>query len=357
MSSGDSDADTEREFRAAALFGATRSVSIVHGKAVAGSLQEKVQNLKLEAALAIKHAQGWQGLIDKYGEDKTTEFYTHLGLNHLEKKSFEWEGLTLSREPKEHEKIAVKGIANAQESSKEAIGKILLSLREELISDGLKGIKKLKPASYHELTLQASSAIRTSLRDRLIKVYKQGRMLVVRELGTLPKGFAHEPGCNERFIKNDPPGYQCKCEFKAAAEDEFDDLDDLTDLTDSRIANDVQSRITAAATRFSLLGLTGSELETAIQNEITAGSVSYIDRAATGLANKVINIGRSDEAESRTDEWERVEYSALLDQNVCDPCASFDGDSSTDEADLEPAPSPSCLGGDWCRCFHVFVAI
>ena len=358
------------------------------------SLQEKLINLKLNAALAVRHANGWQRLIDLYGESKATEFYKHLGLNHLsppkqvEAKSVDFEGLSLSREPKEHEKLAVKGIAQAQESSKGAIGKILLDLREELIADGLKGIKKLEPANYHELTLQASPEIRLSLRDRLIQVHEQGRKLVGAELehqqgkGWLAEGrmmypvyfdvlhkrngfgphdadcigfeckcdIEHETKC---ALKNGFP--TCSCEFKADSEDDFDDLDLLTDLTNSRVANDVQARIIAAAQRFALLGQTGNTLLTSITSEITDGSVAYIDRAATGLANRVISIGRSDEAQNRSDEWERVEYSALLDQNVCDPCASFDGESATNEADLEPAPSPSCLGGDFCRCFHVFI--
>jgi hypothetical protein len=93
----------------------------------------------------------------------------------------------------------------------------------------------------------------------------------------------------------------------------------------------------------------------AVQKEITAGSVTYIDRAARGLATKVINIGRSDEAESKKDEWDRIEYSALLDQNVCDPCASQDGDTASNEDDLQPAPNPDCLGGDLCRCFHIWI--
>lgn len=292
------------------------------------SLQEKVLTLKLNAALAVKHANGWQRLIDLYGEQKATEFYKHLGLNHLEKKSFEWEGLKLSREPKEHEKIAVKGIASAQESSKEAIGKILLSLREDLILDGLKGIKKLTPATYHELILQAPTESRTDLRDRLIKVHRRGRMLVASELG------------KKEAVPDD---------------DEFEDLDMLTDVTDSRVVNDVQSRIVAAAARFALLGLVGVPLLDAVRNEVEAGSVGYIDRASTGLANRVINIGRSDEAQSRRDQWGRVEYSALLDQNVCGPCASEDGQEAANEADLTPTPNPECEGGDWCRCFHVYV--
>src|ERR1051326_7968094 len=282
----------------------------------------------MDALVAARHASFWQKAIDEHGEEKATRFYTHLGLNHLEKKSYEWEGLTLSREPKEHEKIAVKGIHGAQESAKESIGKILLNLREELIAAGLKGIKRLKPATYHELTLQAPKDSRVELRDRLIKVHKQGRMLVAAELG------------KKEALPED---------------DEFDLLDLLTDLTDSRVANDVQARMIDAAARYSLLGLSGQELIDAVQKEITAGSVTYIDRAARGLATKVINIGRSDEAESTKDDWDRVEYSALLDQNVCDPCASQDGDTASNEDDLQPAPNPDCLGGELCRCFHVWI--
>lgn len=318
------------------------------------SLQEKVLNLKLEAALALKHAQGWQGLIDKFGIEKATEFYTHLGLNHLEKKSFEWEGLTLSREPKEHEKIAIKGIANAQESAKESIGNILLTLRSELIEDGLKGINKLKPASYHELTLQASLESRSSLRDRLVFVHRQGRLLVAAELG---KGKALDPMWGEASRVEARGRAVASPAFKEANPiDDFDDLDELTDLTDARIANDVQSRIIAAATRFRLLGLTGQELLSAVQNEITAGTVTYIDRAATGLANKVINIGRMDEMRNRSDEIDRYEQSALLDPSTCGPCLEDDGQTASNPDDLPGGPNPDCLGSDYCRCFVVAIA-
>jgi len=292
------------------------------------TLQEKVIHLKLQAAMAARHAAFWQHAIDQQGEEKATEFYKHLGLNHIEAKAFDWEGLRLSRLPKQHEITAIKGIASAQENSKEEITKILLKLRTQLISDGMKGIKTLSPADYHVLTLRASTDARTLLRDRLVKTHKQGRMLVASELGK-----------------------------KAAIDDEddFDDLDMLTDLTNSRVANDVQARIIAAAGRFATLGLTGAALYSAIQEDINTGSVSYIDRTSTGLANKVINIGRADEAENRKDEWGRVEYSALLDNNVCGPCAAADGETGPTETDITPAPNPDCEGGDWCRCFHVFI--
>lgn len=353
------------------------------------TLQSKVLSLKLEAAIAARHAQFWQHAIDVHGEAKATAFYQHLGLNHLESKSFDFDGLPLSREPKEHEKLAVKGIAGAQESARDSISKILLQLRTQLITDGLKGIKKLDPAGYHTLVLQTPLEIRQSLRDRLIRTYRQGRHLVGRELerqqgkawlaegswqhpvdfdvvhkrnGFGPHdakciGYAckcdieHEPQC---ALKNGFP--TCSCEFKQDEdEDEFDDLDLFTDLTDARVVNDVQSRIIADAARFALLGLTGVALIEAVRNQITDGSVSYIDRASTGLANRVINIGRGDEARDRSDEWRRVEYSALLDQNVCGPCAAEDGQEAANEDDLTPVPNPECEGSDWCRCFHVFV--
>lgn len=319
------------------------------------SLQQKLDNLKLNAALAVKHANGWQRLINIYGEDRATEFYKHLGLNHLETKSFEWEGLTLSREPKEHEKIAVKGIHGAQESAKGAIGKTLLAMRTELISAGLLAIKRLKPGNFHELILNVSRETSDDLSEELAEVYQQGRVLVAAELGGIPKGFTHQPGCNDKFLRNEPRGYQCNCAVKATAEDEFDELEDLVDLTTSRVTNDVQSRIIDAAARHALLGQTGEGLINAVSNEINSGSVTYIDRAARGLANKVINIGRGDEAEARSDEWDRVEYSSLLDQNVCEPCAAEDGQTASSEDDLQPVPNPDCAGGEMCRCFLVWV--
>jgi hypothetical protein len=292
------------------------------------TLQEKILKLRFDALIAARHAQFWQHAIDVHGPDKATAFYTHLGLNHLEHKSVEWEGVTLSREPKEHEKAAVKGIARAQESAKESIGKVLLHLREDLIADGLRRIKKIKPATYHELVLKTPSESRSDLREQLIIVRRQGQLLVAAELG------------KKADITED---------------DEFDELDLLTDLTASRVTNDVQSRIIAAAARYSLLGQTGDGLILAVTNEINTGSVSYIDRAATGLANRVINIGRGDEMQNRSDEIDRYEQSALLDQSVCEPCAADDGKTASDPDDLPGGPNPDCLGSDYCRCFIVAV--
>lgn len=295
-------------------------------------LEQKVRQLERDVVTAQRFAKFWREQIDLYGEAKTEAFYRSLGLNHLEpqKKSVEWEGLKLSRHPTEIEKLCVKGIAQAQESGKESIKSVLLKARDEMIDSALSAIKKLTPATYHELVLTMPDNIHSELRDQVGKVFNRGRRLVAQELSK---------------TKQD--------DF----EDEDDEeLDDLTDLTDARLANDVQSRTTAAVARFTLLGLTGVALWSAVRGELEAGSVSYIDRSSTGLANRVLSFGRMREAQRRNDQWERVEYSALLDANVCSPCAAEDGQSAQDEADLTPAPNPECEGLDWCRCFWVYVA-
>lgn len=292
------------------------------------TLQEKVHQLRLEATTAIILAAFWEKQIKAHGEHKAEAFYLHLGLNHIDRKGYEWEGMALSREPTEAEKRCVKGIAGAQETAKDKLISLLSELRTELISDGLSGIAKLLPSTYHTLILGSSADFRSRLRDRLIKVHKQGRMLVAAELGK----------------KQDEED-----------EDEFEDLDTLTDLTTGRVANDVQSRVSAAAQRFALLGLAGTALLSAIQTEIQAGTVSYIDRAGAGLANKVINIGRTDEMRERSDEIARYEYSALLDVNTCSPCAEDDGKEADDIDDLPDTPNPDCQGSDFCRCFKVAI--
>jgi len=310
-------------------------------------LANKVAQLKREAVVADRIASFWQKQIELYGESKAEAFYRSIGLNHLECKSVEWEGLILSREPTEAEKLCVKGISQAQDASKESVGKILLKTKDVLVAEGMKAIKNLSPADYHSLVLEVPE---NELKPELVRVFRKGRYLVARELGEqLKKSWS---GCGREYMpKYDP----FNPEWKQRQSDDEDELDELADLTNSRLANDVQARIINSTQRFRLLGLTGAALWHAVRQEIEEGSTSYVDRAATGAANVALSSGRSAEADERSEEWERVEYSALLDQNVCEPCAAEDGETASNEADLQPAPNPECAGGDWCRCFHVFV--
>lgn len=288
------------------------------------SLQEKIIKLKQDTALADLHVKFWERQIAVHGEAKATDFYKHLGFNHLSTKA-EFDGLQLRREPRDSEKLCVKGVATAQNEAQGHLSAILLDLRASLVRDGLQAIVALAPADYHRLTLETDNAHRLRLRKQLLSAYKQGRSLVAVELKT-----------------------------KAVdGEEDFGELDTLVDVTDARVANDVQARIIAATARYTALGLIGDALIKAVSDDINTGSTTYIDRTATGLANRTLSIGRSDEA--ATHDIERVEYSALLDNNVCEFCAPHDGETATSEDDLAPAPNPECIGGDFCRCFFVYI--
>lgn len=295
------------------------------------SLTTKILRLKLDAYLAGRTASFWQQQIDTHGEQKAEAFYRHLGLNHLAIKSIEFDGLQLRRQPRPAEALAVKGVAQTQESSRDKLATLLLRIRSAMIDDALTQLSDLNPADLHTLIVAVPATATNQLRTQLLATFNEARVLVQRELASL------------------------KQSDRSDDLEDFDELDTLTDTTVARIANDTQARVIGAASRLAMLGTQGDSLITATQMEIRAGSVSYIDRTATGLANRTISLGRGYEAEQRRDEWERVEYSALLDQNVCGPCADADEQTAESEADLPPAPNPECEGLDNCRCFHVFV--
>lgn len=216
-------------------------------------------------------------------------------------------------------------IAAAQDGAKERLATMLTSMRSELVNDALDQLGQLDPAKYHELIVTVGEDDRDDLRELVGETFNDGRLLIQAQRG-------------------------------AKADDDLDyddELDILTDITTSRLANDVQARVTGAAARYALLGQVGQQLINSVTTSITDGSLSYIDRSATGLANRTLNLGRS--AEAAQHDWQRVEYSALLDANVCGPCAAADGEESTSESNLTPAPNPDCEGYGNCRCFHVFV--
>ena len=78
-----------------------------------GALREKVDAFAAFADNASLVAEFWRRQIARRGEAQAEALYRHLGFNHLEKK-VEWEGLTLSRDPKLYEIPCIKSMAAAQ---------------------------------------------------------------------------------------------------------------------------------------------------------------------------------------------------------------------------------------------------
>lgn len=299
------------------------------------SLQDKVKDLYRTSLIGARHAAFWQKAIDTHGEEAATAFYTHLGLNHLEQKSIQYEGLTLHREPTELEKrINLKAISDAFVQGEQQLVNQLLVLRDKLITDAGKGIIKLSPADYHTLVLDPPKQATEDLKETLEQIYARGRKLVLDEL--------RAQGASDLGDIGDP------------TETELEFLSDLGDVTVSRVANDVQSRAIGGAASLVVLGLAGSGLLTRLTDDLQAGSVSYINNAAAEADHAALGLGRDAEGSNRSDVIKEAIYSAILDESVCGPCEEADGETG-DPGEITAAPNPSCEGSARCRCLHVYV--
>jgi len=255
-------------------------------------------------------------------------------------KSVEYDGMTLWREPTPLEQtINLKAIQDAFDSGEKKIEKELLDLREKLIEAAISGIIVLSPSDYHTLTLEAPEKSVEQLRKELQAIYDHGRQLVLDELAA--QGASNLGSIGE------------------ADEADAADLDTLAGLSASRLMNDLQSRVVGLAAGLAALGITGSDLETRIQEEIDAGSTGYVHTNALSADHVALNAGRSAEGDQQTQDGnvESVYYSAVLDASCCEPCSSADGETAPDEESLLPltAPNPDCLGGPLCRCLIVYV--
>lgn len=271
------------------------------------------------------------------------------------RRSFEWQGLTLSRQPTELEQRVLKPIAKAQESGREKVARLLLTAREALIEEAVMELQGLSSAEYHTLVLAAPAKTVKDVRKALDAVYADGRALVNEEL-TGDANRARLPVRVGQF--RGVPVWQMNGNGHRSIDVDDDDeteLDELSATSVSRLVNDVQSRAIDIATKAAVL-LSGAELLDKITSDLNATSTGYVTGNATGAANTALSVGRDREMSERADEIERYEYSAILDANLCEQCEPNDGLSAADPGELPEVPYAYCLGGALCRCFIVAVA-
>lgn len=254
-----------------------------------------------------------------------------------ELKTYDYDGLTLGREPSAVEEIiGLKAIAGDLEAEKTRLAAALLVYRDKLVEQAAEKIDRLDTDTVYQLTLVPVPKARKQL-ERVVKSsFETGRRQVARELAAQLTG---------------------KAEFKdkdLESDDDFEDfLDTIIDVMVSKLINEVQSR---AINIFVTLKLLVDYTVERLTELLTGQSDAFVEQTASSAANAAIQAGRSREAQERSGEWAKVIYSAVLDRNTCGPCGDADGMESTDEADLPDAPNPACEGGWLCRCFHVFVA-
>lgn len=257
-----------------------------------------------------------------------------------EKKTVEFEGLTLSREPSEIEKlIGLKSLSDELFGETELLQNSLLKYRDALINQAVSAAKDLEAATVHGLTLVRNEKLAKQINKTLGASYQIGRKQIIREIN-LQK--------SQKSLSLP--------ETKDLLDDEIEErIGEVSDSVLAKILNEIQSRAINIYTALKLLGWDASEFFDELKKRLFGESAKFVEQLANNSANLVIQIGRKDEILNYDGDGE-TEYSAILDKNICDNCKPFDGKrSKTPDKDLPDVPNRNCLGGSNCRCFWVII--
>ena len=254
-----------------------------------------------------------------------------------QKKTFDLDGVILSRPPNENEKsLDFKTLVATFESGKKKIAQILTQMRLDLLNQAYKQIENTDAGNIHEIILTPNAKDVKNIRKNLKLAFADGRRQIAKEL-------ANQKNTADFEIKD--------------LSDDGDGIDNLSDLTISRFINEIQSRFSAELAKYLVLGFSGKDLLDKLKDAFKEFSSKFLDSIASRAVNKAINDGRGTEIETRKDEWEFLQYSAILDLNTCKYCEEADGETSEIQVDLTSVPNPDCEGGDQCRCFHIAVTV
>lgn len=244
-------------------------------------------------------------------------------------KTYDYNGLALRREPTENEKrVDLKGLNDAYEGEKVKLSRILIGIRDDLIEQSADAVKALRADEIYTLTLTPPVQANKKVRKAIDSAVEIGRAQVARELGG-----------QKAEVKKGGPSFVSR----------------LVDILISRLVNEIQTRAIDVFARLATLGLDDEEITGRLREDLDGQSQKVFESFASQAVNAAINAGRDAEAQDRKDEWNKVEYSALLDANTCSVCEDADGKSSDDPEDLPDAPNPDCEGQANCRCFHIYV--
>lgn len=253
------------------------------------------------------------------------------------KKNFEYQGMTLAREPSELEKsIDLKSIYDAYEQGKESLAKVIQTMRDDLIKQAVQEVKDFGDSDIHTLTLSPPPYATKSVTREILKACAQGRRQISDDAQRIGKtagdfGYRDRKGIIDELIKI------------------------LTDATISQVINEVSSAAINIFTALRKLGVDRNDVEERMNEELAMRSAKTFDRIAQGSINEAVNAGRREEMAAREDDINRYVYSAIMDANTCDPCAEWDGKEAKDPSELPETPNEECLGQSSCRCFIIAV--
>jgi hypothetical protein len=99
------------------------------------------------------------------------------------------------------------------------------------------------------------------------------------------------------------------------------------------------------------------------KEELKRGLLDLSDKELVAIAqysaSEAFNYGRNLTMKLYIDEIDRVQYSAILDENTCSECEKLDGQEwniDAPEVARYAGGNPNCLGGGRCRCMLVYIS-
>lgn len=115
----------------------------------------------------------------------------------------------------------------------------------------------------------------------------------------------------------------------------------------------VAHEIWQAVARGRLQGLSSQKQLRGLGREAGASALRV---AASHHAGGAIAAGRQAAAVNQKAAIAGGRYTSVLDKSTCGPCAAADTGQliALDSPAWIPTPNPACLGGDRCRCIHVY---
>lgn len=200
-------------------------------------------------------------------------------------------------------------------------------------------------------TGKVASSIRQVLRD----VFMYGREQVRAELqrqATLRRAHGHDVRLDELDA----------LDFKLAQpintrRSAFDYFSAKADVLSERWANRFKDAAITAKLRAIRSGLDEEATEAEVRRALDELSKQSTRSLVLQTITEAFALGRKIEADEFADDIQRVQYSALLDENTCNICEDLDGTvGRLDDRRLQ-TPNPDCVGekyGNTCRCILVY---
>ena len=118
------------------------------------------------------------------------------------------------------------------------------------------------------------------------------------------------------------------------------------------LANRLRSSMTFEALRQTRLGVVNPD----VMSQTLGGlSDQELTKTAQFSTAEAFNMGRADQAQVDADDIDRVQSSAILDENTCEFCRGEDGKEWKKGDEPAPPPYRDCEGQDRCRCVHMYI--